>query len=372
MSAIQLPGLNLLRVLASLYMVMFHLHPSFLPGPVAVFFSRGSSDTSLFFILSGFLLAHLYAGKTMDDPAQKRFVWRRAARIFPANVVGLLFLLGTQALTGHVSVNWGTLTECLLLVQTWVVGDAHIMNIPAWSMSCLLFFYLIFPVVLPRLERLKTTTLQVVLLGLWVLGAVALPELARWSWGFDPSDWTQHLHTSPLLRSAEFVLGMGVAVLVARRGKPPVWWFRLAVPLILALMVFAPGETMAVNNGLFAPITVMLLLTFVNPGPLLERLGNSGPVRTLASACICIFLLHMTWIMFFNSWVMPRLHLEWNLWTLGLYLTLVLASAVLVDRCVCQPLSRMLTRPPLPQRPVRPPQPSAVPAPAQAKALVTI
>ena len=139
MSATQLPGLNLLRVLASLYMVMFHLHPSFLPGPVAVFFSRGASDSSLFFILSGFLLAHLYAGKTMDDPAQKRFVWRRAARIFPANVVGLLFLLGTQALTGQVSVNWGTLTECLLLVQTWVVGNEHAMNIPAWSMSCLLF-----------------------------------------------------------------------------------------------------------------------------------------------------------------------------------------------------------------------------------------
>ncbi len=365
MSATQLPGLNLLRVLASLYMVMFHLHPSFLPGPVAVFFSRGASDTSLFFILSGFLLAHLYAGKTMDDPAQKRFVWRRAARIFPANVVGLLFLLGIQAVTGQVSVNWSTLTECLLLVQTWVVGNGHSMNIPAWSMSCLLFFYLIFPVVLPRLERLNTATLQVVLLGLWVLGAVALPELARWPWGFDPSDWVQHLHTSPLLRSAEFVLGMGVALLVARRGRPPVWWFRLAVPLTLALMFFAPGETMAVNNGLFAPITAMLLLAFVNPGPLLERLGNSGPVRTLASACICIFLLHMTWIMFFNSWVLPHLHLDWNLWTLGLYLTLVLASAVLVDRCVCQPLSRLLT-----WRTVRPPQPSATPAPAQALALV--
>ena len=367
MSATQLPGLNLLRVLASMYMVMFHLHPSFLPGPVAVFFSHGTSDTSLFFILSGFLLAHLYVGKTMDDSAQKRFVWRRAARIFPANVVGLLFLLGVQAVTGQVSVNWSTLTECLLLVQTWVVGNEHAMNIPAWSMSCLLFFYLIFPVVLPRLERLKTTALQVVLLCLWVLGAVVLPELARWPWGFDPSDWTQHLHTSPLLRSAEFVLGMGVALLVARRGKPPVWWFRLAVPLTLALMFFAPGETMAVNNGLFAPITVMLIVAFVNPGPLLERLGNSGLVRTLASACICIFLLHMTWIGLFNSWVLPRLHLEWNLWTLGLYLTLVLTSAVMVDRLVCQPLSSLLTR-----RPMRLPQPSAITAPATAQALALL
>lgn len=366
MSATQLPGLNILRVLASLYMVMFHLSPSFLPGSVAVFFSRGTSDTSLFFLLSGFLLAHLYSGNKMDDTAQKRFVWRRAARIFPANAVGLLFLLGVQALTGTVSIDWNTLNECLLLVQTWVVGNEHTMNIPAWSMSCLLFFYLIFPVVLPRLERLKPETLQIVLLGLWVLGAVLLPELARWPGGLDPSDWTQHLHTSPLLRSAEFVLGMGVAVLVARRGKPPVWWFRCAVPLILALMFFAPGETLAVNNGLFAPITVTLLVAFVNPGPLLERLGRSGLMRTLASASICVFLLHMTWIRVFNGWVMPHLHLEWNLWTLGLFLLLVLVSSVLLDRLVCQPLSRLLTR-----RPVRPLQPAATPTPAQALALVT-
>ena len=359
MRTIQLPGLNILRVLASLYMVIFHLHPSSVPGPVAVFFSRGTSDTSLFFILSGFLLAHLYADVKMDDPAQQRFVWRRIARIFPANVIGLLFLLGTQALQGSVVVDWNTLSECLLLVQTWVVGNEHAMNVPAWSMSCLLFFYLIFPVILPRLVRLKTATLQVGLLGLWILGAVVLPELARWPWGFDPSDWTQHLHTSPLLRSAEFVLGMGVAVLVARQGRPPVWWFRCTVPVILALMFFAPGETMAVNNGLFAPFTVSLLVAFVTPGPLLERLGNSGPVRTLASASICIFLLHVTWINLFKGWVLPHLHLEWNLWTLGLFLTLVLTSSVLVDRFICQPLSRLLTRPVL-----RPVQPTTTPAPA--------
>ena len=367
MRTIQLPGLNLLRVLASLYMVMFHLHPSFLPGPVAVFFSRGASDTSLFFILSGFLLAHLYSGKKMDDPAQKRFVWRRAARIFPANVVGLLFLLGVQALLGNTAVNWNTLSECLLLVQTWVVGNEHALNIPAWSMSCLLFFYLIFPIVLPRLERLKTEVLQATLLGLWVVGAVLLPELARWPGGLDPSDWVQHLHTSPLLRSAEFVLGMGVAVLVARRGRPPVWWFWCAVPVILGLLLLAPGETTPVNNGLFAPFTVTLLLAFVNPGPLLDRLGNSGPVRTLASASICIFLLHMTWINLFNSWVIPHWHLEWNLWTLGLFLTLVLTSSVLVDRFICQPLSRLLTR-----RPVFPLQPSEVPAPTSAQALTLV
>ncbi|WP_424949315.1 acyltransferase family protein [Deinococcus sp.] len=343
MKATELPGLNVLRVFAALYMVMFHLHPSFLPEPVAVFFSRGTSDTSLFFLLSGFLLAHLYAGRRMDEAGQRRFVWRRVARIFPANLIGLVFLLVAQSLLGHGGADWKTLTECLFLVQTWVVGSEHALNIPAWSMSCLLFFYLIFPVVLPRLERLKSETLQVAMLALWILSAVVLPELARWPGGLDPSAWVQHLHTSPLLRSTEFMLGMGMAVLVSRRAAPPVWWFGLVVPLTLGLLFFAPGETMAINNGLFAPLTVSLLLAFVNPGPLVARLGASRPMRSLASASICIFLLHMTWIQVFNSWLLPKLNLEWNIGTLALFIAVLLGSAVAVDGWVCQPVSRLLT-----------------------------
>lgn len=348
MKAAELSGLNVLRVLASLYMVMFHLHPAFLAGPVGVFFSRGASGTSLFFILSGFLLAYLYAGRIFGDQAQKKFVSQRWARLLPANVAGLGFLLIAQGLLGHSSVDWSVLAQCLLLVQTWDVGNERAMNVPAWSMSCILFFYLIFPVLLPRIERLKTVQLQLLMLGLWLLSAVGFPELARWPGIFEASSWTGHLHTSPLLRASEFILGMGLAILVRRNGLPSVWWFRLSVPAISAVLFFAPGETMSINNGLFAPLTACLLVGFLRPGPTLSRLGQHPLLRAVSNSSICIFLLHMTWIEIFNAWLLPRLHMDWNLGLVATLLTAVVLSALVVDRWLCLPVTRWLVRPTFP------------------------
>jgi peptidoglycan/LPS O-acetylase OafA/YrhL len=340
----QLPGLNILRVLASLYMVMYHVHPPFLPIPLQNFFSNGSSDTSLFFILSGFLLAHLYGGKVMDDPGQRGFVWRRMARIYPANLVGLLFLVLVHTAFGHSFNSWVALVQSALLVQAWTVGSAYALNVPAWSISCVLFFYLLFPVVLPVLRRLKTTSLQVLLLLMWVSSAFLLPMLSTWPGAFGTESWIQYLHNSPLLRSLEFVLGMGAALLVSRKGFQSVWWFRLVVPVVFCAMLTGSAETVRIDNGLYAPISVVLVVAFTNPGLLVERLGKSRAMHILSSASICIFLLHMTWAQIFTAWVLPRWHTEWNIWTLGMYMLTVVGSSVALDRWVCQPVSRLLTR----------------------------
>ncbi|WP_407570934.1 acyltransferase family protein [Deinococcus altitudinis] len=365
MKAQQLPGLNLLRVFASLYMVMYHVHPPFLPVPLQNFFSDGASDTSLFFILSGFLLAHLYAGKEMDGSGQRGFVWRRMARIFPANLLGLLFVLLAQAAFGNTFNDWGTLAQCLALVQAWTVGSSYALNVPAWSMSCLFFFYLLFPVVMPVLRKMTTGYLQILLLIVWISSAFVVPLLSRWPGVFGTESWIQYLHNSPLPRSLEFVLGVGLALLIARKGMLSVWWFRLAVPAVFCAMLTASGETVRIDNGLLAPISAVLILAFANPGPLVERLGRSKAIEVLASASICVFLLHMTWAQIFTAWALPHWHTGWNILTLGLYLAVVAGSAVMLDCWICQPVSRLVTR-----RPVRrasagqprssSPQPSAV------------
>lgn len=344
MKALQLPGLNILRVFASLYMVLYHVHPPFLPVPMQNFFSDGASDTSLFFVLSGFLLAHLYAGTLMDDLGQRRFVWRRVVRIFPANMLGLLFLLLAQAAFGNTFKDWDTLLQCLALVQAWTVGSSYALNIPAWSMSCLFFFYLIFPVVLPVLKRLNTSSLQILLLLIWICSAFGVPLLLRWPGTFEPGIWIQYLHNSPLTRSLEFILGMGMALLVARKGLPSVWWFRLAVPVVFGAMLTASGETVRIDNGLFAPVSICLLLAFVNPGLVVERLGRSKAMTILSSASICVFLLHMTWAQIFTAWVLPHWHLTWNIATLTIYLIMVIGSSVVLDRWICQPIVRLLTQ----------------------------
>ena len=348
MKAAELPGLNLLRLLASLYMVMYHLSPwlGFDVLPAAL--TRGSSGTSLFFLLSGFLLAHLYAGKKMGDQQQRQFVWRRIARILPTNLIGIAFLLWCRNLQGQLNFEWNKLVECGLLLQSWVVGDSHIMNAPAWSMSCLLFFYLIFPVVLPILSKTSSSLLVLLLAIFWLFGSFGALKLAQYPGAFDLDEWTLYLHNSPLTRSLEFISGMALAVLVKRHGLPPVRCIWVALPVVMSVMVFAPVETLAVNNGLFLPLSICLLLAFANPGQVLTNLGRQRGVKAAANASILIFLLHAVWIELFNTWVLPRLNSDWNLGLAAGLLLVVTLSALLADRCVCRPVTRWLIRPTFP------------------------
>ena len=347
MKAAELPGLNVLRVLASLYMVMFHLHPAFLAGPIQNFFSNGSSDTSLFFILSGFLLSHLYLHQPMEHQTQLRFVYRRLARIIPANLSGLLFLIGVHLALGHHIRDWSTLIKCMLLIQAWTVGESYAMNIPAWSMSCLMFFYLIFPVLLLRIKRVNSSKLQIMLLLTWLVSAFGIHVLIRYPGTFDSAQWAQYLHNSPLPRSGEFILGMGTAVLVHKKGLFSVWILNMSTGLIFISMFFLQGYDTN-NNGLFAPVIIMIILTFSAPDKFLTRIGNSIVVKAISSASICIYLLHMTFIQYFNFVVLPHWHLEWNAGLVILFLVIIVLSALVVDRWLCLPVTRWLVRPTFP------------------------
>ena len=91
-----LPNLTGIRFLAAFWVLGFHTMPrSGLPRPVAAFWDAGFSGVSLFFVLSGFILAHVYGGSAVSDrpfPSQ-RFLVARFARVYPAYAAALVFSL---------------------------------------------------------------------------------------------------------------------------------------------------------------------------------------------------------------------------------------------------------------------------------------
>ena len=354
-------------------MVLFHFGFAVhvLPEAVGQFFHSGPSDTDLFFVMSGFLLAHLSGGQLLDAAGQRRFVWRRVARILPANLLGLaLFFVVNRGKLPAFS-GLGDVLLSVSMLQTWIVGKSHILNLTAWSLSCLLFFYLLFPLVLPRLQRLRSRPLALLLLALWLLGAFVLPQLQRWPGSFDASVWTLWLHNSPALRWPEFVLGMGTAVLLPRLGTPPRWLIAVVVPLTLALLWWGMGERFSINNGIYAPLSLLLVVSFVQPGRWITRVGALPLVRQLASATLCMYLFQLLFISVVSRCLLTPLHLSWNGWTLLLYVVLLLGASLAVDRWLCRPATRWLLRLGGPRRGVSqaasaPPllQPVALPAAA--------
>jgi peptidoglycan/LPS O-acetylase OafA/YrhL len=91
-----IPALTSLRSFAAVEVVIFHF---FFPEPVDFWrslFSAGIEAVTFFFVLSGFILAYVYSGRSAQDTGlkQSREFWKaRFARIYPAYGLGLLIAL---------------------------------------------------------------------------------------------------------------------------------------------------------------------------------------------------------------------------------------------------------------------------------------
>lgn len=127
----------------------------------------------LFFVLSGFIIAHTYLDefKANKFKSSSNFWWKRISRLYPVYLLTtlattLLFLvaisIGYKFNHGSGEVlTWGVFVTNILGVQEWI-GYPSI-NQPSWSVSAEFFAYLIFPVLAVLFLRVNN---RVVLLSL--------------------------------------------------------------------------------------------------------------------------------------------------------------------------------------------------------------
>jgi peptidoglycan/LPS O-acetylase OafA/YrhL len=155
-----IPGLTGLRGLAAWWVVLFHfkegLNP-WLPGILASFVNHGYLAVDLFFVLSGFVIAHNYirSFSRPDAAGYLRFLGLRLARIYPLYAVMLvLFLVNPLAIHFAASQEMdsqrydiGYYIMSIFLVQNWGLTRQLAWNVPAWSISTEWLAYMCFPLI---------------------------------------------------------------------------------------------------------------------------------------------------------------------------------------------------------------------------------
>jgi peptidoglycan/LPS O-acetylase OafA/YrhL len=144
--------LTSLRFFAAMWVVVYHYWPS-LGGARPALVAKGYLGVELFFVLSGFILCHVYLDSVADGRFRYGgFLWARLARIYPLHLatlvgIGLMALIAQAA--GHVFdsnvLSWPSLPANLLLVQAWGLAPQAGWNHPSWSISAEWFAYLLFP-----------------------------------------------------------------------------------------------------------------------------------------------------------------------------------------------------------------------------------
>ncbi|MBE0593619.1 MAG: acyltransferase, partial [Gemmatimonadales bacterium] len=219
----QLPDLRILtplRGIAALWVVVYHYGhqylPALQPAQSGQLVEKGYLAVDLFFMLSGFVLTHVYHRDFVRfDPGRYReFLAARIARLYPLHLLVLLAFVATAilgrmldfALNGRFETlplegahSVLALLANLLMLQGLAAGELS-WNYPAWSISVEFFAYLLFPLALGPIWRAGRR--RIVLIGL-VLAAGVLGF--AWFARGDFNQWDGPLALARCL--PEFLLG---------------------------------------------------------------------------------------------------------------------------------------------------------------------
>ncbi|WP_375416121.1 acyltransferase family protein [uncultured Hymenobacter sp.] len=270
----ELKGLTGLRFLAALYVFVFHLDMphrtplAYLPARLGNVIQQGRLGVCVFFVLSGFVLTYSHL-KDFPTPhfRGKRyylgFLYKRLARIYPVFLVGLLICLFISQAQGTLP-SWKLVGLSATFLQTYIPRvSMQWYDMAAWSVANEFFFYLLFPLLLPLLLRVRRRGALLALLGGLALLSTALgvaqgAGLLRYElvFPFPPS------------RLAEFVAGIVGALLVFRFGwrvRPGVAVALLALTAVYLAFAGPLVSGRLTHNWLVVPTVVALLAVLAQP-----------------------------------------------------------------------------------------------------------
>ena len=214
-----LPGLDGLRAVAVLAVLGYHLWPDLVPG--------GFLGVTVFFVLSGFLITRLLlAEHDATTTISLRGFWgRRARRLLPASLATLVVVSAIWMLEGWLTrafaadilwsladlANWHTLASGATYGAAGV--DSPVLHF--WSLAIEEQCYLVLPLVAWAVLRWRGWSVRTLGRVVTVLLAASLAYTA-----VHRGD-ANLVYLSTFSRVAELLVGVLLAVAVARRGHLP-------------------------------------------------------------------------------------------------------------------------------------------------------
>jgi peptidoglycan/LPS O-acetylase OafA/YrhL len=355
-----------------------------MPAVVRNINACGPTAVSLFFVLSGVVLAY---GSTDDHgrcaKPPRRFWLDRFARIWPLFAVAAILAMPLDL--GRLRHEWGTTGSAslvymvvhtvlaLLLLQAWIPHLAVTANGPGWSLSVEAFFYALFPSLVHRLKVHSTAQLVRRVAIFWSLSM--LPVLAVWLLErAHPSLRTDHLAflgvditqgfvlerlvlNNPLFRLAEFCIGISVghwlvartrtgAAAAPRPGERlrPIELLTIGALVVFLVAVACTGalhdpRELLMQSGYLAPVLALVLIGVACGARPFARVLASKPLVQLGTASYALYIIQEPFEYYWTKIV--RLDLSRPVWFV-VFFALLLAASVLAERLIEKPARAQL------------------------------
>jgi peptidoglycan/LPS O-acetylase OafA/YrhL len=351
-----LRGIDGLRAVAVILVVLFHVLPGALPG--------GGLGVDVFFVLSGFLITGLLVGERAET-GRIRFgaFWaRRARRLLPALVILLLvctsaaLVIGGDVLVGigrqllgaaTFSSNWLAIANG----SSYFAGTTPELFRNLWSLAVEEQFYLVWPFVVLLVIFVRWRWVRFAIFMV-LAAASAAAMVLLYSPKVDPT----RVYYGTDTHSFGLALGAALAVATAGMARHPLEWSRwsrrllqiVAVAAILGLVglaiVLATDAPLSFRGGLqlVAVLSAVAVLGAIVPGSLLGSILDYLPLRWVGVRSYGIYLWHWPVLLLVTA-AQPR----WQdspstSWLIGaVTVAITVAAAALSYQFVERPIRRL-------------------------------
>jgi peptidoglycan/LPS O-acetylase OafA/YrhL len=315
----RIDALTGLRIFPAFAVLLSHLGPpAWAPAQIKALFTAGYSGVTIFFVLSGFVLAHNYFD-LFRNQLSFRLLWSyvvaRIARVYPLYLLLLVWVSMPNLVqgAGRGPVWW----QHVLAIQAWhpSIEVAYAFNGVGWSISVEFFLYACFPLLVFLFARPTRTTRGTVVLLVMTMAAMAL--VTRWFVvrGLDALPWSspesdhRWLYRNPLCRLGDFSLGMLTARLVGLLPKQrwTVWLGHASILLggaAIVLLMCWRGHALSAwswDVSYAIPAACLIFGLASTPSSFISRALAIRPMLLLGEASYALYLSHVWMLAHFRN-----------------------------------------------------------------------
>lgn len=332
-------ALDGMRGVAAVFVAMRHtafFHKLGIPG--------GYLAVDLFFVLSGFVIAHAYERRLEQGLSPGRFLTLRYVRLWPVYALGAalgLVAALVHALPGHDNMTAAQVAHTAPFALAMLPGP-HVrpmlypVNSVAWSLALELIINAAYAFVWRPLRRPWVLAMTL------LLSAAALVAAALWFGKLDIGFlWQDALGGVPRVVFS-FTAGLAVYRLYRRtawRPKAPAWVVLAALPALFIIDLDQVIYPLVCVLAIF-PVMVFAAAAAPQPGPRLTRLFEG-----LGAASYPLYALHKPLgeiVALALNRTAPEVLKHWAVLAGVPYLALIFAACILIERFYDRPARQAL------------------------------
>lgn len=293
--------LTFTRFIAAFFIVIYHFADDLFP--ISIDFIEEIRKhlylgVSYFYVLSGFVMMIAYGNRGTINTLN--YLKNRIARVYPLHLFSLLLIIIVTIFSNinyleFYNFSFKTFIYHIFLIQAWIPAASLSFNVPSWSVSVEMFFYICFPFLLNFfINKVKMKTVILVFLIFWLISQIAINAFyfSESYGGYDSLD-RYFLYYNPFLHLNSFCIGLMFGLIFIRKKQffNKNYDFHILVVLAINLVFVYIFQEFMVHNGFFAiPFSILIYLVAANNGKLTKILRHRWLIH-LGEISFAVYLL---------------------------------------------------------------------------------